>query len=209
MESANTFALPAVKTKTDTLLLKELNDFREYMMQNLANKDDLNKVSTDYFEKRFNQCKGKGKNADSKVNKTKKTDDGSVKEKKEPSEYNKFIGENIRSLRAETPGLTFKAAMEVAVAKWNEIKKQRALAQKASDEANEENAKPTEVPKETSKTSKETKKSAKETKKTTETLKSAKETKKTPETSETPKETPKKTPETPESSGSSETPQDE
>ncbi len=102
--------LPSVKTKSDQLLVKELDEFRAFLAASMGDSAaTLNERAQEYLDKRFNKGKkSKGKTAAN----------GEEKKKKEPSEYNIFIGEQIRALRVETPGLTFKDAMAGAVAKW-------------------------------------------------------------------------------------------
>lgn len=148
MENTNisSLSLPVVKTKTDTSLLKDLVDFHTFVVKELDGKDwskeAFDKLSQEYLAKRFSSRKGKLTKERSKKPTNGNNASGETKEKKDPSEYNKFIGENIRSLRADTPGMTFKAAMEIAVSKWHLYKKEKAAAQEKTTV--EENSKNTE-----------------------------------------------------------------
>ena len=159
--AVNTITLPIVKTKTDQNLIKELDELRAFLAASMGDSaDTLNAHAQEYLDKRFN----KGKKSKGKI-----AANGEEKKKKEPSEYNIFIGEQIRALRQETPGMTFKDAMTGAVANWKiqqeERKKVAAeVAEKAAIEAPvEDNDKAaTEVPVE-----KTEKKAEKTTKKST------------------------------------------
>lgn len=129
--AVNTITLPIVKTKTDQNLIKELDEFRAFLVASMGDSaDTVNAHAQEYLDKRFN----KGKKSKGKI-----AANGEEKKKKEPSEYNIFIGEQIRALRQETPGMTFKDAMTGAVAKWKiqQEERKKVAAEVAEKEAAE------------------------------------------------------------------------
>ena len=68
--------------------------------------------------------------------KSKKNDDKPEKAKRAPSDYNKFVGEKMKEIRAANPELKAKEAMQQAMALWKEHK--ATLATVAVEPAKEE-----------------------------------------------------------------------
>lgn len=78
-------------------------------------------------EKKEAKAVTKGKNG-----KAAKTGDGEPKVKKAPSAYNIFVGETIKKVRAENPGLSAKEAMGMMKELWAKHKEENGIVSKTS-----------------------------------------------------------------------------
>jgi len=127
--------ISAVEAAVAEAKQKLFEDVKAYIMGEID--DDSVEAIKDLFDK-FVEDNAKTFEKPKKSKKRGSDEDKPVKAKRAPSEYNKFVGQKMKDIRAADPSLSAKEAMKLAMQEWNAYKATRDATPKPESKSHSE-----------------------------------------------------------------------